>query len=191
MLLTRCNPLEAEKLRKLIAGERDASAKRKPKAPKAKTKRQVQLVEETVRKLTQGGHWGGWELQLPLYLSREQYNAGGARWMKAATAKRHIDFTIGVLRKWLTTMSSSDEQRARIRGVTLVRLSPNQLDDDNLQSAFKHVRDAVFAWLACGDSEINRKAIGHYDKTVQTGRHQCRYDQCKTDAHGIRILLHV
>lgn len=190
MLLTRCNPQEAEKLRKLIAGERDPKPSARAKPPKPKTKRTVQLVEQVVRSaLTEHGHY--YEIQLPLYLSREQYNAGGARWMKAATAKKHIDFTLMALRGTLPTYSRDDALRATVRGVTLVRLSPNQLDDDNLQSAFKHVRDAVFAWIACGDSEINRAAIGNYDKTVQTGRHTCAYEQIKADAHGIQIRLHV
>jgi hypothetical protein len=183
MLLTRCNPLEAEKLRKLIAGEREPS-KSKPKAPKRTSKRTVPLVEQTMSYERERGYW---QLQLGLYLSREQYNAGGARWMKAATAKKHIDFTLAALRG----VFRGDLMRERIRGVTLVRLSPNQLDDDNLQSAFKHVRDATFAWIACGDSEINRAAIGHYDKTVQTGRHTCAYEQQKSAAHGIQIRLHV
>jgi hypothetical protein len=185
MLLTRCNPLEAEKLRKLIAGEREP-AKSKPKAPKAKTKRAVQLVPQCMHfeRLQSGGYW---QLQLGLYLSREQYNAGGARWLKAATAKKHIDFTLAALRG----VFREDIMRERIRGVTLVRLSPNQLDDDNLQSAFKHVRDATFAWIACGDSEINRKAIGHYDATVKQGKHTCDYEQSKSDAHGIQIRLHL
>jgi len=191
MLLTRCNPLEAERLRKLIAGERDAKD-RKPKAPKATSKRAVQLVEQRLRPIEgAGGRLEAYELQLPLYLSREQYNAGGARWLKAATAKKHIDYTLAALRGTLPLWSRSDEVRDLVRGVTFVRLSPSTLDDDNLQSAFKHIRDATFAWLACGDSEVVRSKIGSYDKTVQTGRHQCRYDQCKTDAHGIRILLHV
>jgi len=183
MLLTRCNPLEAEKLRKLIAGEREPS-KSKPKAPKRTSKRQVQLVEQTMSYDRERGYW---QLQLGLYLSREQYNAGGARWMKAATAKKHIDFTLAALRSTFR----NDAIRASIRGVTLVRLSPNQLDDDNLQSAFKHIRDATFAWLACGDSEINRKAIGHYDATIKQGRHTCDYEQQKSSSHGIQIRLHV
>jgi hypothetical protein len=185
MLLTRCNPLEAERLRKLIAGERDAKA-RKPKAPKATSKRAVQLVEQCMHfeRVQSGGYW---QLQLGLYLSREQYNTGGARWAKAATAKKHIDFTLAALRSTFR----EDIMRERIRGVTLVRLSPNQLDDDNLQSAFKHVRDAVFAWIACGDSEVVRSKIGHYDATIKQGRHTCDYEQLKSEAHGVQIRLHV
>ena len=186
MLLTRCNPQEAEKLRKLIAGERDKKPSARAKPPKAKQKRSVQLVEQAI--ICDPEHI---TLQLGLYLSREQYNAGGARWLKAATAKKHIDLTLAALRGKLRTLSGDDAQRAAIRGVTLVRLSPNQLDDDNLQSAFKHVRDAVFAWIACGDSEINRAAIGHYDATIKQGRHTCAYEQLKSAAHGIQIRLHV
>jgi hypothetical protein len=188
MLLTRCNPQEAEKLRKLIAGVRDdkrPSARAKP--PKAKTKRTVQLVEQTMHFDRERNYW---QLQLGLYLSREQYNAGGARWAKAATAKKHVDFTLLALRGVFRTFRE-DVVRERIRGVTLVRLSPNQLDDDNLQSAFKHVRDAVFAWIACGDSEVVRSKIGHYDATIKQGRHTCAYEQCKSEAHGIQIRLHV
>jgi hypothetical protein len=183
MLLTRCNPAQAEKLRRLIAGERDTKPSARAKPPKAKTKRTVALVEQAVV-VHNNGIW----LTLPLYLSREQYNAGGARWMKTATAKKHIDLTLLALRGLLP---NDPYWRAAISGVTLVRLSPNQLDDDNLQSAFKHVRDAVFAWIACGDSEINRAAIGHYDATIKQGKHTCHYEQCKSPSHGIQIRLHV
>lgn len=187
MLLTRCNPLEAEKLRKLIAGERDAKA-RKPKAPKRTSKRAVQLVEQRVRVMS----WGGWELQLPLYLSREMYNSGGAPgWLKSKTARKHIDFTLEALRDKLPTYSRDAECRAGIRGVTFVRLSPSVLDDDNVPSAFKHVRDATFAWLVHGNNDFNRKAIGHFDATVKQGRHYVCYEQSKSDAHGIQIRLHV
>lgn len=37
--------------------------------------------------------------------------------------------------------------------VTLVRISPHKLDSDNLQSAFKAVRDQVAAWLTMDDND--------------------------------------
>lgn len=36
--------------------------------------------------------------------------------------------------------------------VTLTRIGVRDLDTDNLAGAFKSVRDAVAAWLGCGDS---------------------------------------
>lgn len=188
MLLTRCNPLEAEKLRKLIAGEREP-AKGKPKAPKRTSKRAVQLVEKVLRFDEAGDTL---ILQLPLYLGREMYNTGGAPgWLKSKTARKHIDLTLEALRDKLPTYSRDAECRAGIRGVTFVRLSPSTLDDDNVPAAFKHVRDATFAWLVHGDNDFNRKAIGHYDATVKQGKHTCQYEQSKHDAHGIQIRLHL
>lgn len=35
--------------------------------------------------------------------------------------------------------------------VTLCRVGPRPLDDDNLAAAFKAIRDEVAAWLGCGD----------------------------------------
>lgn len=37
--------------------------------------------------------------------------------------------------------------------VTLTRISPRALDSDNLQSAFKAVRDQVAAWLTMDDND--------------------------------------
>jgi hypothetical protein len=37
--------------------------------------------------------------------------------------------------------------------IDLVRISPRQLDDDNLQSAFKAVRDGVADWLGVDDAD--------------------------------------
>lgn len=37
--------------------------------------------------------------------------------------------------------------------VTLTRVAPRTLDGDNLQGAFKGVRDQVAAWLGCDDAD--------------------------------------
>lgn len=36
--------------------------------------------------------------------------------------------------------------------VTFTRYSPRKLDDDNLPSCFKYIRDEVARWFGCGDS---------------------------------------
>lgn len=189
MLLTRANPEQEAKLRELIAGKPAG----KPKAPKAspKRKREVQLVSQYVAPL----RGGGWRVQLPMYLDSQGHGRSTARWVKAAKAEKQIATTLLALRSLLKLASARDEERAAIRGVTLVRISPSSLDDDNLSGVFKHVRDAVFAWIVCGERQVNMRAIGHYDATVKTGIHTCRYEQTRCEAnpraHGIQILLHV
>lgn len=37
--------------------------------------------------------------------------------------------------------------------VTLVRIAPRELDDDNLRGAFKAMRDAVAEWLGVDDAD--------------------------------------
>lgn len=188
MLLTRANPEAAEKLRRLIAGE---TPKRKAAAPKRKQKREVQLVSQYVAPL----RGGGWLVQLPLYLDSQRQGFSTARWAKAAKANKQICSVLLALRSMLRTVTEDASARDAIRGVTLVRISPSQLDDDNLASVFKHVRDAVFAWIVCGNAPVNMRAIGHYDATVKNGKHVCLYEQIKCEAnpraHGFQIRLHV
>lgn len=49
--------------------------------------------------------------------------------------------------------------------VTLTRFGPRKLDDDNLQTAFKHVRDGVADWMGLDDrnpvvSWLYRQVVG-------------------------------
>jgi len=56
--------------------------------------------------------------------------------------------------------------------ITLTRLSPGTLDDDNLQAAFKAVRDAVAAHIGIDDGDH---------------RIQWEYAQEKAKSFGVRI----
>lgn len=183
-LLTHADPEAARKLRDLVAG-RAPAAKRRPASsgkPKALVSQFASFDPRT----------DAMRVQLPMHLEHSQYNANGAYWRKAKTAKEHVDTTLLALCSMLGTWSRDAEKRARVVRVTFVRLSPAVLDEDNLPSAFKHIKDAVFAWLVNGDAPFNRRAIGHFDRT---GKRPCNYEQRKCEAnhraHGIQILLHI
>ncbi len=62
--------------------------------------------------------------------------------------------------------------------ITLTRMSPRNLDSDNLQAAFKYVRDAV------SEHFISDKAPGRADDDP---RFQWNYDQIKSADKSIRL----
>lgn len=56
----------------------------------------------------------------------------------------------------------------RVQHISWIRLGLKQLDDDNLQSAFKSVRDAVCAFLVWGaNSKANIRKIGKADDVLK------------------------
>ena len=61
--------------------------------------------------------------------------------------------------------------------VTLRRFSVNELDDDNLRSAFKAVRDEVAAWLGVDDRD--RNVMWTYTQ-----------DKASRGAHRIEVEFH-
>ncbi len=64
--------------------------------------------------------------------------------------------------------------------VTMTRLSPRFLDDDNLQTAFKYVRDAIAEYFIPG------LAVGRADDDP---RITWKYSQEKSTAQGMSLLL--
>lgn len=59
--------------------------------------------------------------------------------------------------------------------VTITRLGPRTLDDDNLAGSAKAIRDSIAARLGVDDGD--------------TARIQFRYAQEKSKAYGVRITL--
>ena len=187
-LLTKANPLEALRLHALISG----SAPAKPKAPKRKGKvtaftRYVTPIawSDAVQQVV--------VIQYALRLSSDQYNANGSKFSKSSEAKKHVDTTLEALRLQLAGLSGERFTRERIRGVVFTRIAPVRIKgDDNLTAAFKHVRDATFAWIVYGDQDFDRRKIGIYDDDVNTpGGHTCSCEQTVSAedkrAYGIQI----
>jgi hypothetical protein len=139
------------------------------------------LVQLSVNRM-----FDGWSVQLPLITRASQVK--GNRHAQRKAANLQIDTVLVTLQSQLRSID-----RAAIRGITLVRISPKELDaHDNLPQAFKHVVDATCAWIVCGDDDINRHAIGRYDdQLIRTGRITCNYEQttCEHDRRkqGIQI----
>lgn len=107
-----------------------------------------------------------WILQLPLVVHAQH---GYARQHYAIASKskgEHIGLVIRALRTQLRGV-----ERERIDCVTFVRFCAKPMDEDNLQTAFKHVKDAVAAWIETG-GDYNRKHIGIYDGQIdqRTGK---------------------
>lgn len=77
----------------------------------------------------------------------------------------------------LTILSEQFAKKANLEmplRVTLTRLSPRYLDSDNLQGAFKHVRDGV------------ADAVGVDDRDP---RYDWQYRQLKAERKGVRIVI--
>lgn len=67
--------------------------------------------------------------------------------------------------------------------IEFTRMAPRRLDDDNLASVFKPIRDQVVAWLA-GKNEPNARA----DDGMRSG-YEFSYHQQQQKAYGVRIEL--
>lgn len=59
--------------------------------------------------------------------------------------------------------------------VTLVRISPGTLDDDNLPGSLKHIRDGIADWLGVDDK--HRDAVRY------------KYDQSKGKPMGVLVTV--
>lgn len=128
---------------------------------------------------------GVWHVRAPIRV--ESDNANGNRYARAAAADKQIASTLLLLR---TNLRAVD--RDAIAGVEFVRVSPGRLDaHDNLPQAFKHVCDAVCAWILHGPNEFNRRGIGRCDdQLIGTGRLRCVYSQMTIgNEHGIELRL--
>lgn len=67
--------------------------------------------------------------------------------------------------------------------IAFTRMAPRRLDDDNLASVFKPIRDQVVAWLA-GRNETDARA----DDGMRSG-YTFTYHQQQQRAYGVRIEL--
>jgi hypothetical protein len=67
--------------------------------------------------------------------------------------------------------------------IRFVRLAPRSLDDDNLRTAFKPIRDQVCCWLACDNSPTARANDG------KRSGYAFDYGQQQQKLYGIRIEI--
>ena len=61
--------------------------------------------------------------------------------------------------------------------VLLTRLSPMQLDDDNLRGAIKNGRDGIAEWLGVDDGDTERV------------RYQYEQEKCARGEYGVRVTV--
>jgi hypothetical protein len=123
-----------------------------------------------------------------------------------------LDITIGVMLKsqvngWSNNWRASHGRSQRLRVLTMhtlacvdiemvirhlggppnsirfVRLAPRSLDDDNLRTAFKPIRDQVCCWLACDNSPTARANDG------KRSGYAFDYGQQQQKLYGIRIEI--
>lgn len=108
-------------------------------------------------------------VSLPLRIISEAN--GRQHWRKVAERKRtHRQTARLVLQQYARPM-----HEAATFDITLTRIAPRKLDDDNLASGFKAVRDGVADWLGIDDGSPRirwqyaqqRGAAGHYSAAVQ------------------------
>ena len=130
-------------------------------------------------------------IQLPIAFRTAEYNADHTPMhMKAKWAKEKKTTVWMALGAYLKGFD-----RSRVRSIEFVRIGLKRLDDDNVVSAFKAVRDATCSYLVWGDDAPNHNAaIGSADdKLWQAGiRWSYRQQKCESNPrlYGIRIVLH-
>lgn len=182
-LINAIDAATAQRIRDAIAG--------KPQLKDAKPKRSQPVKCYVSQFCSFDPKRDSYTIQLPIAFRTAEYNADHTpMYMKAkwVTEKRTaVWLALGVYLK------SFD--RTRVRNIEFVRIGTRRLDDDNVVSAFKAVRDATCAYLVWGDeapSHLN--AIGRADdKLWQAGvRWTYRQQKCESNPrlYGIRIILH-
>lgn len=130
-------------------------------------------------------------IQLPIAFRTAEYNAGHtpaalrAKWV--AEKRTCVWLALDAYLKGF--------DRSRVRNIEFVRIGLKRLDDDNVVSAFKAVRDATCAYLVWGgDAPSHIKAIGSADdKLWKDGvRWTYRQMQCESNPrlYGLRLVLH-
>lgn len=130
-------------------------------------------------------------LQLPIAFDRAMYNAGRVPFY---LRERYVSQMREAV--WLACAAYlKDFDRARVRRIEFVRVAVNKLDDDNIVSAFKAIRDALCAWLVWGnDAQSHIKTIGTADDKLWKDGVRWTYRQQKCESnprlYGIRIVLH-
>jgi hypothetical protein len=134
----------------------------------------------------------GWELQLPI--KTEASNVNGNRHRAHKLKVGQIDTVLCACQTQLRRMD-----RERVNVLDLTRIGPRPLDaHDNLPQSFKHIVDAVCAYLVRGDDfdEQDRRRIGVFDdQLIGKGLVTCRYAQLTHELdrrlYGVRIRFHL
>lgn len=83
----------------------------------------------------------------------------------------------------LTPARVQEHINGPVTDITFTRCAPRRLDDDNLRTAFKPIRDQVVAWLA-GYTTTNARA----DDGMRSG-YTFEYRQQQQRAYGVQIEL--
>jgi len=114
------------------------------------------------------------ELQLPIYIDRSQYNTSYRNGKAVAAEVKQLRYEVfGYLFAAMPQLTHQPELRAEICAVHFVRLSPRDLDtDDNLRAAFKHIKDTTFAWIHNGMKPFDTRIIGAFDAKKIRGAHR-------------------
>lgn len=147
-------------------------------------------------------------LQLPIYFESFTYNAendtyyvnvGGRRLRRskradAAKAKREMVWKAMNLHMPGLAQCIAAGYGLRVQHISWVRMGLRQLDDDNLQAAFKSVRDAVCSFLVWGtNSQANVRKIGKADDVLKERGATWDYldRKCETNPrlYGVQIKI--
>ncbi len=90
-------------------------------------------------------------------------------WRKAAARKKlHRQTARLILQQFARPMGDSDRFT-----ITLTRIAPRKLDDDNLASGFKAVRDGVADWIGIDDGSP-RIAWAYAQESSKAGHYAAR-----------------
>ena len=96
--------------------------------------------------------WGGWSITLTLNTSVVSCANRRDHW---TTARRRAELQCEALRKALAGSGLENHVCPLPVVVTWVRIGRQMLDDDNLASSFKALRDALAKWLQCDDGDTS------------------------------------
>lgn len=181
----------ARKVRKAVAAIAPASGKAFPKKgwPKRGLVR-LAYKFDAVR----GAH----TLHLPISFRSEEYNAGRTPdELRAAWVKDKRDLVWRALHECLPTFARSIPRGAdvRVARIDFVRIGPRFLDDDNLVSAFKGVRDSLCSFLVWGDQcDENIRQIGRADEVLRkrgvTWSYRQEQHAVNPKLYGVKLVIH-
>lgn len=149
----------------------DVSVYRVPKTKRRKPR--------ALMKFAAGWSPSGFTLDIPAITQTETNNDEHWRVRHGRTKTQRALTMMGL------NMLPNPEARTRIKRIDFTRFAPRELDEgDNLNSAFKHIRDQVCAWIA------NENTItGKGDDSPSCGIKFEYAPQVKQKAYGVRINM--
>lgn len=173
----------AQRIRDAIAG--------KPQLRAAKPKRAQPVKCYVSQYWSYDPRRDRYTLQLPIAFDPRMYNAGRTpQYLRERYVKQLRETT------WSACFALIHNfDRERLKHIEFVRIAVNKMDSDNVQSAFKAIRDALCTFIVHGRNCVDHvKTIGHADnKLEQEGvTWSYRQQQCESNPRlfGVRIILH-